>query len=138
MKRRSIYISTLLLAWLLPTASVFTAKDGPVSWWSFDQRGEATVLDEIGRFSDPVRGHYRYVEGVSGAAIKFDEFSTVIRREADLAPALEGDFSIEAWIAPRAYPWNWCPIVMQQNSAGGYFFGIDAEGRFGLRVAVDG
>ena len=29
MKRRSIYISTLLLAWLLPTASVLTAKDEP-------------------------------------------------------------------------------------------------------------
>ena len=47
-------------------------------------------------------------------------------------------FTIEAWIAPQAYPWNWAPIVMQKDEGKGFYFGVDGDGRFGLHISSDG
>ena len=52
---------------------------------------------------------------------------------------MSGDFSIEAWVAQGAYPWNWCPIVTQQkDEKAGYAFSVGPRGQIRLSVAVDG
>jgi hypothetical protein len=96
-------------------------------------------VDSISGLQDTIKGNFRYIEGVSGSAIKSDGFTTrVIRKVAD-APRLSDEFTVEAWIAPQAYPWNWCAIVNQEKDhKAGYFFGIDVIGRVGLHLAVDG
>jgi hypothetical protein len=72
-----------------------------------------------------------------GKALKCDGFTTRIIRDAENAPLIEGAFSIEAWVAPQAYPWNWCALVTQAyQKQRGFFFGIDAEGRIGLHIAI--
>ena len=124
------------LAWLCLFPMLCRAQD-PIAWWKLD--GGIKVLESVSMIQDTVLGHFKYVEGVFGSCIKFDEFTTVIRRPSNHAPQLNpGSFTIEAWVAPRAYPWNWCPIVMQKDSTRGYFFGIDADGRFGLHVSING
>jgi hypothetical protein len=45
---------------------------------------------------------------------------------------------VEAWVALDTYPWNWVPLVDQEEyQQNGYFFGIDAFGHLGLQVAID-
>ncbi len=59
-----------------------------------------------------------------------------------IRPAVSGSlinskaFTFEAWIAPCSYPWNWAPIIMQRDETAGFYFGIDGDGRLGLRVVV--
>jgi hypothetical protein len=80
-----------------------------------------------------------YCLHLPGGALKFDGFTTVITRPAAAAPALRNGFSVEAWIALGAYPWNWCPLVSQaEDGVSGYYIGIDSQGYFGLRCAVAG
>jgi hypothetical protein len=93
------------------------------------------------RFEDgaPAAGRFRVVAGVSGRALRLDGFTTRLAIPAAEAPRLAGAFSIDAWVALAAYPWNWCPILAQERDGdAGYFFGIGPRGELGLRLAVDG
>jgi hypothetical protein len=75
--------------------------------------------------------------GVNGQCLRFDGFTTLVRRESLKAPRLTTDFTFSAWVAIGAYPWNWSPIVSQhQGQERGYYFGLDHMRRFGLRLAV--
>ncbi|MHC4676509.1 MAG: LamG domain-containing protein, partial [Planctomycetota bacterium] len=65
--------------------------------------------------------------------------TTLIIRKAADAPRLSDEFTVEAWIAPQAYPCNWCAIVNQEKDhKAGYLFGIDVIGHVGLHLAVGG
>jgi hypothetical protein len=93
----------------------------------------------MGRTEDVISGNYKYTNGARGKAIKFDGYTTSIIRKAAQAPRLTDTFTVEAWVALQAYPWNWTAIVNQEKDhKAGYFFGIDAEGRLGLNLSVNG
>ncbi len=125
-KVRKIWSITMCVCALALTTA-WAEEQGPVAWWDFDAG------------KDPVQGHYRYMPGVSGKALKFDGFTTVLIRKAAQAPRISGAISVEAWVALAAYPWNWCPVVSQkQDEVSGYYFGVDARGRVGLQIAIDG
>ena len=48
-------------------------------------------------------------------------------------------FAVEAWVALNTYPWNWVPVVDQEDQQqAGYFLGIDAFGHVGLEAAING
>jgi hypothetical protein len=115
------------------------ADRGPVAWWKFDEGRGRVAVDGVSEKEDAIGHRFWYLPGVSGTAVKFDGFTTRIVRKAADAPRLTDDFTIEAWVAPQAYPWNWCAIVNQQKEhKAGYFFGVDDIGHVGLHVAVDG
>ncbi|MBT3243960.1 MAG: LamG domain-containing protein [Bacteroidetes bacterium] len=118
-------------------------KEEPKTNWSFDEK------------SDSIKGHYRMMEGVKGQAIVMDGYTTRIERPANQVPELDKAFTIEAWIAVGAYPWNWAPIAAQENtistnsnldeicwpdditeksSKEGFFFGISPQGNLGLHI----
>ena len=133
-KHNCIFI--FFLAFFSATLS-FAGNDGLVAWWAFDDHDNA--YDKIKQLGDTIDGNYKFVEGVNGRSVKFNEFDTFIKRSFDQVPAINPQsFTIEAWVAPRSYPWNWCPIVTQSDSENGFYFGIDADGRFGLHVSVNG
>jgi len=113
--------------------------EGPVAWWKFDE-GEGTVaVDNISGEKDPIMRTFWYRQGVSGNAIKCDGFTTHIVRDAAEAPSLKNAFTVEAWVAPQAFPYNWCAIVNQEaDHKAGYFFGVSELGQIALNVAVDG
>ena len=103
----------------------FSQDFTPVKYWSFDSG------------IDNIEGKYRKVSGVSGEALKLDGFSTVISEEPGEEPLLKSSFTIEAWIAMAAYPWNWCPVITQmKEETGGFSFEIGPRGELALKMHV--
>jgi hypothetical protein len=112
---------------------------GVVAWWKLDKVIDGKVLDSASGVEDALNGNYKLVPGVLGEALKFDGFTTVIKRKAELAPKLTGDFSLQAWVALAEYPWNWCPVAAQEKEGkAGYYFGIGPKGEVGLKMEVNG
>ena len=135
MKTLSSCIYTALVTILL-SGALGAADDGLAAWWKFDEGQGKSVLDHVSSVSDEIRGLTRFVGGVSGTAIKFDGFSSSIVRRANAMPRLEDAFSVEAWIALGAYPWNWAPIIAADNKRiTGFYFGIDSRGNPGFHVS---
>ncbi len=120
-------------------ARAVAADGGPLAWWKFDEGKGGVAVDSVSGKEDAIGRKFRYLPGVSGTAVKFDGFTTRIIRKAADVPRLMDDFTVEGWVAPQAYPWNWCAIVNQERKhKAGYFFGIDEIGHVGLHVAVNG
>ena len=115
---------------------------GLVAYWNMDRTvafgDEKAVIESVNNRRDVIHGHFKIVDGVSGKGIKFDGFTTRVICKASDAPHFKGAFTVEAWIAPQAYPWNWCAIINQEeNHEKGYFFGIDELGHIGLHLSLD-
>ena len=137
----------------------------PVAWWTFDKQSDESftrpvmqdrgkiwggfwalerhvnksTLEKVGQKKDQIIGNYKTVRGVAGAALMCDGFTTHVVRQAVYAPPLGNALTVEAWVCPQAYPWNWCALVEQNREAkAGFSFGMNAAGNVGLQVAVDG
>jgi len=139
-------------------SEVQRTREGRIAWWDFEKRQDRVVPDCASGIEDEVLGFFKYIPGTSGDALRFDGYSTVVRREAKKAPQLGESFSFEAWIAFQAYPWGQCAIVSQcdaqdasyvtkrssgsfppvKDPSAGYYFAVDARGRVHLQVSVSG
>jgi len=94
--------------------------------WSFDEPDPAYEIIGKGRL----------VHGVVGQAYLFDGFSSYIEDRSLADKGIPGSFSIEAWIALGAYPWNWAPIVtIGKYKITGFYFGVDSRGRIGFQMS---
>jgi hypothetical protein len=129
-----MYFLRQVFFFFLFTGCHLLAQDpGLAAYWPFDS--SASVAFEANKQADDtVQGNVSYTAGVRGNGIKFDGFTTRISRNAKAAPGIHGGLTIETWIAPQAYPWNWNAIVEQKRR---YFFGLDATGHICLRVFID-
>ena len=121
-------------------AACLSAEDPkPVLHYSFDPPTEETVRDVAGKIDDQIEGNFKSMPGPVGAALKPDGYTTRIVRPAEKAPALKAGFSVEAWVAHAAYPWNWCPVLSQRDGEEkGYYFAVGPRGDVALELAVDG
>jgi len=104
-------ISLLIMA--VCSAGVFGAEDGLVAWWNFDGQKAKVATDSIAHIDDAISGNFTYADGAAGKAGLFDGYTTYITRRPEAAPKLSETFTIEAWIAPQTYSWNWTAIVAQ-------------------------
>jgi hypothetical protein len=102
--------------------------------WAFDEVSDRTVKDSVSGAGDELAGNYRLTAGASGRAVKFDGYTTVVTRTADRAPVPAGGFSVSAWIALAAYPWNWCPVVCHQEANAGWSLEIGPDGELAMKV----
>jgi len=157
MKRLLMTLLCLSLGTML-----MAAEDGLVGHWKFDdirielmeldmERGEFQLPRELFGFVtnsvDGSEGDYnakylKQAKGVSGGAILLDGNTGYVRVSEDDMPRVEGDFSIETWIAIAAYPNNLCPLVGNIREIGegyhnGYSFDLDSQGRLVFRIATD-
>lgn len=86
-----------------------------------------------------LRGFHDFIPGVRGRCLQFDGFTTGIVGNSKQLNALKNGngFTLRAWVALGAYPWNRAP-VLEQGTFGktGFSFGIDSNGRFGLGMQV--
>jgi hypothetical protein len=141
-KDHGLLISALLLvitSFCHSVTAVVQSDPKPVAWWKFNTVDSRKVTDIVSSIRDSIQGNYRLVDGVEGKALKLDGFTTVIRRNSDKAPKLAGSFTFEAWIAAATYPWNWCPILAQeQKEEAGFYFGVGPRGEAGIFASVDG
>jgi len=117
--------------------NALVCADKMVSYWSFDHDSTGFVIDQAGEKHDPLYGNYDYVPGISGKAMKLDGFRTYARRERMSTEEITDAFTVEAWIAPAAYPWSWSPIIdCSEHEIRGFFFGIDNLGHVGFKLAA--
>jgi len=156
MKRTRIGCLGIILAVTL-ALSLQGQEKHPVAHWNFDRAENGKIHEAASGIDDAVSGHFRLVRGIKGRAIVMDGYTTCVVHPRDAAPELGPDFTIEAWIALGAYPWNWAPIVARENTASmnsnldavcwpddivvnsprsGYFFGISPEGYLGLHAGA--
>ena len=77
-------LKILILMGLVASAA-FAADRRSVASWSFDQ----------GAAGDEVRGFHKFVDGVTGKALRFDGQTTVVVRPAAKMPRIGGAFSVE-------------------------------------------
>jgi len=89
-----------------------------VAWWRFEEGQGGTTVDSAENHEDELRGHLSFAAGVRGKGLKFDGFTARVVRNASTAPRLTGAFTIEAWIAPQEYSWNWTGIVDHDQGLG--------------------
>jgi len=125
MKRSGYNLKVIILVLLFAVLNISMMAQQPVKEWHFERTD-----------SNNISGFFRHVGGVSGDALKFDGFTTeVIIPEEDIS--VEGSaFSVEAWVALGAYPWNKAPVLARENrEITGFFFGIDSHGRIGFQLS---
>lgn len=134
---RRYAVSSMSPVIVLLVCSGFASGDSPAAWWKFDEGSGNVAMDCIGQIEDKIEGEFKYVAGVSGKAIRFDGYTTVIVREAGDAPQPGDEFTIEAWVAQGAYPWNWCPIATQKSEQAGYYFAVGPRGDFKVRAYIN-
>jgi len=113
--RKAIDVMVVLILWPVFSISLFAADDSLVAWWSFDEGG-AKAVDCIGQIEDTIHGNFEYADGAAGKALRFDGYTSFISRPAGKVPPLSQAFTIEAWIAPQTYSWNWTGIVDQAGN----------------------
>jgi len=119
--------------------SLWAAGQSPVLWWRFDAQAPRAVQDAASGTEDAIAGSFRYLPGPSGSALKPDGYTTCIERKASKAPRLDSSLTVEAWVAHAAYPWNWCPVIAQQDAERkGYRLAVGPNGDFALELAVGG
>jgi len=106
----------------------------PVKWWKFDEGAGNVTKEALAGDACEVVGHRAYWKrGVSGTALAFDGYTSVVRLPAEQAPAIADALTLEGWVAIAAYPWNWAPLV-QQGHDESYYLGIGPHGRVAMRV----
>ena len=111
----------------------------PCAWFKFDEGQGGVTKESVSQLSLTVAGHKAlWKQGVSGTALEFDGYHTVVALPADQVPNIQGgDLTLEGWFALGAYPWNWSPIV-QQGDDDGFFLGVDGHGYPGFMAKVGG
>jgi hypothetical protein len=129
----------LIVILLLAPSFAAQAERPPKALWTLDEVKGTAVVDSASGKDDAFSGNYRLIAGVAGRAVKFDGFTTVIRKKAADAPVLGEAFTVEAWVAIGAYPWNWCGVVGQQDEGqSGYALEIGPLGEIALRAFAGG
>jgi hypothetical protein len=118
-------------------------KISPSAWWKFDE-GLNTSPNNT---KESVRGYNCNISGtasfwragVSGTCLSYDGYTNKVIVPASELPQITGDFTIEAWIAPQEYSWNWSGIVdHDKDKRAGYSMGINHLGQIGLYAYIGG
>lgn len=88
--------------------------ENPVAWWKFDEgQGDVTV-ESVSDESCTIVGHKSlWRQGISGTALQFDGYNSIISLPASKGPGISSTLTLEGWVAIGAYPWSWAPIVQQ-------------------------
>jgi hypothetical protein len=112
----------------------------PVLWWGFDQPAESSIKDKVTGRDEVIEGNFKYVSGVVGSAMKPDGYTTCITGgQKSSAIGLGSAFTVEAWVAHAAYPWNWVPVISQNDGqAKGFSFNVGPQGNVSLGMSING
>jgi len=137
---------TLSIGWLAVLATTSMAQlllavappgPRPAAWWAFDDVRDGSVADMEASVRDRLAGNFRLVRGVRGQAVKFDGYTTFVRRESRASPRPENGLTVEAWVALAAFPWNFCPVVVQTDDLSrGFALEIGPRGEVAWRMAA--
>ena len=115
----------------------------PRLWLRLDEGLHAnghTTLDSVQGASCQISGMDSYWRpGVSGSCLSFDGYTNRVTVPAASVPRISRGFTIQAWIAPQEYSWNWAGIVdLDQDKKAGYSLRMNHLGQIGIHAYVDG
>ena len=106
--------------------------NGLVRHWRFDEGAGRTTTERHSGDACNIRGAAAYWRmGVSGTALSFDSYSTVLTSSA---PKLKDEFTVSAWIALQEYPFNLAAIVDHMAGNEGYLLGVNARGQIEFKL----
>ncbi|MCF7956935.1 MAG: LamG domain-containing protein, partial [Phycisphaerae bacterium] len=152
-RRSPLFFYFLLIAMI--SGNAYARGHQSVLGWHFDQVQDGKVIEFVSGEKNSLSGHSRLVDGVKGQAIVMDGYTTCVTVAAKQGCALQGAFTLEAWTAMGAYPWNWAPLLAQENTRSknsnqdkicwpddilvdsdkqGFFFGVSPQGHLGLHI----
>jgi hypothetical protein len=111
----------------------------PAFWLKFDEGVKSRKYNEKDLTYDAVSGNPSivkgnitlYKSGISGTALAFDGYDSKVVIPYDQLPYMANGFTIDAWVAIGAYPWNWAPII-DLISDDKLYFGINDIGQLGF------
>jgi hypothetical protein len=115
----------------------------PKLWMRFDEGlkpNGRTTEESVQETQCPIGGMDSYWRaGVSGSCLSFDGYTNKVTVPASRVPGVSQGFTIQAWIAPQEYAWNWAGIVdRDQDKKAGYSLGMNHIGQVGIYAYVDG
>ncbi|MHC4069075.1 MAG: LamG domain-containing protein [Planctomycetota bacterium] len=88
----------------------------PAAWWKFDEAKGDTTVESVSGSECVIEGHKSlWKKGVSGTALQFDGYNSLISFPASKGPEVSSAVTLEGWVAIGAYPWSWAPIVQQAD-----------------------
>lgn len=129
------------LVFLLSFNQLYTQSnnEGLTAWWQFEKLENKSTPETISGSNSLVNGFQKLKEGVKGKGFLFDGYTSYLEDINEKSFELKDGFTLSAWIAIQAYPWNWVGIVDKQiNQESGYNLSLDANGYVRFEVAVNG
>ena len=108
----------------------------PVCVWHFNEGDGNKTREALSKADCQIEGHASmWKKGVSGTALQFDGYNTVVKFDGEQAPELMRGVTLEGWIAIGAYPWNDAPIV-QRGVDGYWFLGLGAHAHPVFKIII--
>ncbi|MHC4457506.1 MAG: LamG domain-containing protein [Planctomycetota bacterium] len=93
-----------------------TSVKSPAAWWRFDEAQGDIAVESVSGAKYTIEGHKSlWKKGVSGTALQFDGYNTLIELPASKAPQVSSGITLEGWVSIGAYPWSWTPIIQQDD-----------------------
>ena len=138
---KTIFVSALTVTMVLfaLAAHVSAQTLAPILSWHFDEASGDVAAEQVHHADGKLSGIYAHVSGLAGDALRLDGESSGVVVKGATVPATDSAFTVEAWIAIDAYPWNWAPIVDERNhEQAGFLFGVDSFGHLGLQAEIGG
>jgi len=88
----------------------------PVACWRFDEGIGDFTSDTQSGYKSEIEGHKSLWRiGVSGSALQFDGYNSLITVPNENAPKLTDEITIEGWMSVGAYPWSDVPLIQQAD-----------------------
>jgi hypothetical protein len=115
------------------TKEVKNQQASLISWIDFDVPSGSKsriVKDLISGSEHQVSGSkVLWKKGVSGTALQLDGYYSGITLSGLSLPEKQKELTISGWIALRAYPFDWAPLVHQSEwGKNGFYLGVDRNG----------
>lgn len=137
-RRYSLRFAVLLFVLALPLCSL-AQTPSPLLSWHFDEKESDTAIEQIHHANGKLFGVYLRVAGIESNALRLDGETSGIEVPGYKVPSIGPAFTVDAWIAIDAYPWNVAPIVDQRkNEERGFLFGVDSFGHLELQAEIGG
>ncbi len=88
----------------------------PVAWWKFDEGKGDNTVESVDETISGIAGHKSlWRNGVSGSALQFDGYNTIVSVSAEEAPKPKDAITLEGWMSVGAYPWSDVPLIQQAD-----------------------
>ncbi|HEC43304.1 MAG TPA: LamG domain-containing protein [Bacteroides sp.] len=130
---------TILAGILFLMPIVILGQDAKILMhWGFEDVENRNLIEASSGIADTIEGNFDPAPGVLGQGLRFDGFTTCVKRSSIDKASTGDEFTVEAWVALGNYPWNWCPVLTtESNETMGYRLMIGPLGQASFEAAIN-